>query len=141
MLVMTREVMEDMSQMGKETYPYEGCGFLLGTHGTDGKKVVGEICRTENVNTIRARDRFEIDPKEFLRVEKYAGQKGQEVLGFFHSHPDHPPYPSQFDREMAWPLYSYLILSVRGGKEVSVRSWILDEESREFHEEEVLVSD
>lgn len=141
MLIMTRHAMEDIFRIGKDAYPHEGCGFLLGTRDRDGGRVVGEVRKAENVNTVRAKDRFEIHPKEFLSVEKYAGLKGVEVLGFFHSHPDHPPRPSQFDRDMAWPQYSYLILSVQGGKEAGAQSWILDEDRLEFREEQLLIKE
>jgi len=139
MLIIPRNMMDELFQMGKEAYPNEGCGFLLGTLEADGEKRVQVLHRTTNINTSRPKDRFEIDPREFLLIEKEAKKDGREILGFFHSHPDHPANPSQFDSEMAWPNYSYLILSVLGGNEVAARSWIFDEESRKFFEEDIVI--
>jgi len=132
-------MMEELFQMGKEAYPNEGCGFLLGTLEAGGDKRVQVLHRTKNINTSRPKDRFEIDPKEFFLIEKQARKEGREILGFFHSHPDHPASPSQFDSEMAWSNYSYLILSVLGGNEVSAQSWIFDEESRNFFKEDIVI--
>lgn len=137
MLVVSPGAMKDIRRMGEEAYPNEGCGFLLGTRDGDGTKRVHMVRRAENANTDRSRDRFEIDPKEFFRTDRLAQRDGREILGFFHSHPDHPDRPSEFDREMAWPQYSYIIQSVVGGKHTSARSWVLDEKNREFYEEEL----
>ncbi len=131
--------MEDIIRVGKKAYPHEGCGFLLGSRGQDREAQVLRVREAQNTNADRPRDRFEIDPKEFMQVDRQAEKDGEEIVGFFHSHPDHPDRPSGFDREMAWPRYSYLIVSVMGGTEVSARSWVLAEDNGEFQEEELRV--
>lgn len=81
------------------------------------------------------RNRFLIDPREQVRVEKDARARGLEVLGFYHSHPDHPARPSKYDREHAWPWYSYLILSVEKGEPADLTSWVLTEDRERFDPE------
>ena len=125
----------DMLSHARETYPHECCGILMG----DGeKRLVKKLLRTENRFKGRLRDRYSIDPKDLLRAEREARTEGMEILGFYHSHPDHPPRPSSFDREMAWPLYSYIIIAVNAmGAEV--RAWWLEDEDGEFREERIEV--
>jgi len=93
----------------------------------------------ENMNKDRASDRYEINPKELLQIEKEASLDRQEVLGFYHSHPDHPDQPSAFDRERAWAFYSYIIIAVQNGTEVSVKSWTFEDEKEPFGQEEVKI--
>ncbi len=83
------------------------------------------------------RNRFLIDPKEQLKVEKDARSRGLEVVGYYHSHPDHPARPSEYDREHAWPWYSYLIVSVERGEAKDVRSWMLSDDRSRFEAEPV----
>lgn len=83
------------------------------------------------------RNRFLIDPVELLRVEKEARQRGLEVLGFYHSHPDHPARPSEYDRDHAFPWYSYVIIAVGAGKPGSYTSWVLREDRSQFDNESI----
>ena len=119
-----------------EGYPNEVCGIVLGRCEGEVKRCV-EVRRAVNLNTERAHDRYEIDPSDLLNAEKEGRERGLEVIGFYHSHPDHPDAPSEFDRERAWPCYSYLIVSVTGGERWTVRSWVLDEVTGFFEEEEI----
>ena len=97
---------------GERDYPYECCGLLLGTFSEDGGKVCFEIYPISNAREEEAkRNRFLIRPEELMRGEKYAAAKGLDVVGFYHSHPDHPAVPSQYDLEHAWPLYSYIVVA------------------------------
>src|SRR5262249_24429141 len=84
-------------------------------------------------------NRYLIAPEQFLTADRAARGAGLEVIGFFHSHPDHPPRPSAFDLEHAWPYYSYLIVSVRRGEAGEARSWRLAEDRSRFEEEKVEV--
>lgn len=84
------------------------------------------------------RNRFLIDPREQLHVEKDARTRGLEVLGYYHSHPDHPARPSSYDREHAWPWYSYVILSVRGGEPQDMTSWVLTDDRSRFDQEQIV---
>ncbi|MBI5048282.1 MAG: M67 family metallopeptidase [Deltaproteobacteria bacterium] len=134
MLYFPKNIYHEIIGHAKLAYPYECCGALIGK----GKKVVN--CRLmENINKERANDRYEINPKELLQVEKEASLNGLEIIGFYHSHPDHPDRPSSFDRERAWPLYSYVIISVQNGKTASVKSWTFEDEKEAFREEEIVI--
>jgi proteasome lid subunit RPN8/RPN11 len=116
-------------------YPHEVCGLMLG-YTDGGTTVVEEVVQARNLNRRRARDRYDLDPDDFLRAERLAEGLDLEVVGIWHSHPDHPPVPSQTDLDAAWPGYSYAIVSVAAGRGFDTRSWRLDGE--DFVEEEVL---
>lgn len=132
-LVVKREKIAEMYEHARETYPYECCGILVGK--VTNRKEVIEVCRATNVNQGRAGDRYEIDPEELHRVDRMARGGNREIIGFYHSHPDHPPRPSSFDVERSWPGYSYLIVSITKGTDVSAKSWVWNGERREFEEE------
>jgi len=119
-------------------YPEEGCGVLLGTEQEGARRIV-EIATLDNHRTGDRSRRFLISPEQFLAVEKRARERGIEVLGFFHSHPDHPAEPSAFDLEHAWPYYSYLIVSVRDGEPGEATAWRLAEDRTRFVPETLIV--
>ncbi|MBI5892233.1 MAG: M67 family metallopeptidase [Deltaproteobacteria bacterium] len=132
MLHLSQKIYNEIISHAKKSYPCEGCGALVGKD-----KKITKIYPLENINKERANDRYEINPKDLLRVEKEAKKDGFEVIGFFHSHPDHPDRPSDFDRQRAWPFYSYVIVAVQNGKDVSVKSWTFENEGEPFREEEI----
>ncbi|MDQ2692570.1 MAG: M67 family metallopeptidase, partial [Chloroflexota bacterium] len=114
-------------------YPEEGAGFLI---GSDGK--VEDILPLENAREDGARhNRFLITPEAYLNAEMTADRLGLSLIGVFHSHPDHPNRPSEYDREWAQPFFSYIITSVNEGKAAGSRSWRLLEDRSEFEEEEI----
>lgn len=138
-LVLSTEHMDRMAAHCQRAYPFEGCGMILG-HTANGRKVVVDVLPTGNAREAEARhNRYLIPPEEILQGELEAEERGLDVIGYFHSHPDHPAQPSEFDREQAWPWYSYLIFSVLNGKAKDRRSWQLREDRSGF-EEETLVS-
>jgi proteasome lid subunit RPN8/RPN11 len=106
-------------------YPREACGLLLG-HAADGVVRVEEIVPARNANTERANDRYEIDPEDFLRADAHCRERRLEIVGVWHTHPDHPARPSATDLEQAWDGWSYLIVSVDGAGASEMRSWRLD---------------
>jgi proteasome lid subunit RPN8/RPN11 len=119
-------------------YPREGCGILIGRY-ENGTKMVTEVMATGNAREEGAQhNRYLIPPEELLQGELRAEELGQEVVGYFHSHPDHPDRPSETDRENAWPGYSYLITAVQGGKATSTRAWQLREDRSGFDPEHLL---
>ncbi|MBI5827862.1 MAG: M67 family metallopeptidase [Deltaproteobacteria bacterium] len=136
-IIMPRGVYEEIINHARESYPEECCGVLIGATYKD--KRVFEVQRAKNTNTERARDRYIIDPRELNFIDKVARTQGLDVIGFYHSHPDHPDKPSQTDRELGQPGYSYIIASVKKGKDVSLRSWIFEEADEPFKEEKIKV--
>jgi len=119
-------------------YPDEGCGVLIGRDGDGAREIVG-IVALENRIKDSLHNRYLVAPEQFLAAERAARGAGLEVIGFFHSHPDHPARPSAFDLQHAWPYYSYLIVSVTRGEAGSARSWRLAEDRSGFEEETVEV--
>ncbi len=105
-------------------FPFETCGLLIGR--TEGERVVVErIHPARNRSSERARDRYELDPDDFLAADNAARADGREIVGIWHSHPDHPAEPSRTDLEAAWEGYSYLIVSISCLGETEFRSWRL----------------
>ncbi len=118
-------------------YPNEVCGVLI---GKDSIITTFKECR--NLNHERAHDRYELDPLSFKEADDWARSNGMEIMGIYHSHPDHPSRPSGFDRERAWPEWVYVILSIDVGRYKDGRAWVLKDFDSTFQEEEIeLVSD
>ena len=129
--------METIEAHARETFPEECCGFLLGPPA-EPRKVAG-LRRATNVAETNRERRYLIDPREILTVEKEVRGSGQEVLGFYHSHPNHPAEPSEFDRSHAWPWYSYVILSIVDRKPADLRAWLLDGDASVFRPDALTV--
>jgi proteasome lid subunit RPN8/RPN11 len=128
----------EIAQHGERDYPYECCGLLLGSFENGGVKSIGEIYPISNAREEAAkRNRFLIRPEELLRGERYAEAKGLQVVGFYHSHPDHPAVPSQYDLEHAWPIYSYVVVAIKVGAAGDLRSWEMEPDRSRFSEEAV----
>ncbi len=124
---------------GERDYPYECCGLLFGRFAENGMKICSEIYPISNAREEEAkRNRFLIRPEELMRGEKVAARKSLDVIGFYHSHPDHPAAPSQYDLEHAWPLYSYIVVAVDSGRAGDLRSWEMQTDRTRFNEEEIL---
>jgi proteasome lid subunit RPN8/RPN11 len=109
-------------------YPHETCGLLVGRPGAKGVEVV-RVEQARNLNTERARDRYTLSPEDQLRSERDARADGLEIVGIWHSHPDHPARPSETDRVAAWEGWSYLIVRVTARGAEDFRSWRLDGEA------------
>lgn len=138
-VLVPKTVYNEIIEHAKEAYPHECCGFLIGKDMRD--KKVWSVERGTNLNTERANDRYVIDPQEFNFVDKIARTQGLDILGFYHSHPDHPDTPSEFDRENGQPGYSYIIVSVQNGTEFSMKSWIFNKMDEPFKKERLKVVD
>lgn len=126
----------------EQAYPHEGCGLLFGRLDGLGKREVLFFEPVENMNRERAVDRYEINPREMMLLEKKYRAEGLRVRGIVHSHPDHPPLPSAFDLDAAWEDLSYIIISVVGGCVVSMKSWALEipSEEKRFREELIRIT-
>ena len=115
-------------------YPEEGCGALLG-RDQGPKRLVARVAVFENRGEHSRHNRYVIAPEQLLDAEREARAAGLDVVGFYHSHPDHPPLPSAFDLEHAWPYYSYLIVSVERGRAADARVWRLAADRSRFEPE------
>jgi proteasome lid subunit RPN8/RPN11 len=129
---------------GEETYPYECCGVLLGTMTDDGARVVTSVARAGNTRTDSPQNRYNIDPKELVRIQREGRERGEDIIGFYHSHPDHPAQWSQTDlAEAHWFGCSYVITSVEKGKAVLTNSFELtgfDENDKKLVDEKIEVA-
>lgn len=133
------DTLRNIHAHGEEAYPEEGAGFLLGRANGSGREVVA-ILPVENAREDGARhDRYLITPQNMLAGEIAAEDAGLDIIGIFHSHPDHPNAPSEFDRNWALPWYSYIITSINNGKSAGSRSWRLTDDRSKFDEEEMVV--
>ncbi len=130
-----RETIEHHLEAG---YPDEACGVMIGRElpgATPTRTQVVRLVLADNAREDSRHNRYVIPPEAVLAAEKAARAEGLGVIGYFHSHPDHPARPSDFDREHAWPGLSYLIVAIRGGKAEDVRSWRLCDDRESFLEE------
>jgi proteasome lid subunit RPN8/RPN11 len=136
MLVLTESQVSQIEAEGAQAYPNECCGIMIGRDMSDGactRRIVERLEPMDNVfDAAQQRRRFAVDPLALMRAEKSAAAEGRLVIGFYHSHPDHPARPSEFDREHAWPFYSYVIVSIAQGSAVDMTSWILDDQTQTF---------
>jgi proteasome lid subunit RPN8/RPN11 len=114
---------------GEETFPHECCGALIGT----GERVVAAV-PLPNTTEEGPRRRFLVRPSDYRMAEQRATELGGELLGFYHSHPDHPARPSQFDLDHAWPNFAYVIVSVMSGVARDLTVWFLQDDRSRFDE-------
>jgi proteasome lid subunit RPN8/RPN11 len=137
-LWISRELAGKIRAHGEETYPHECCGALLG-HDADfsaqpkkpAREIVG-LFPLINRRDDSPRNRFSVTSEDVRDAEKSALSQGLDVVGWYHSHPDHPARPSEYDREHAWPWYSYIIVSVQNGAAQEMTSWRLNDDRVEF---------
>ena len=149
-LTLTQQHADAIRRHGARDYPSECCGILLGQADGDQKEVAEvvplanlrhdperaqELLPLDEPGRESEQNRFLIDPREQIRVEKEARAKGLDVVGYYHSHPDHPAHPSNYDRDHAWPWYSYVILTVREAEPGEMTSWVLSEDRSRFDAE------
>jgi proteasome lid subunit RPN8/RPN11 len=132
-LVLSVVLVDAISQHGCQTYPNECCGALIGRDGR-----VLETLALPNTTEEGPRRRFLVRPADYRAAEARAAAAGAELLGFYHSHPDHPAQPSQYDLDHAWPSLSYVIVSIRERQPREMRSWRLREDRAQFDEEEIV---
>lgn len=133
-LRLPRRCQARLEQLACAGYPRETCGLLIGRQQGAEVEVLDTVA-ARNLSRERAADRFELDPQDFLKADQAARAAGLELVGIWHSHPDHPAQPSATDREFAWEGWSYLILSVQQGKLLHRKSWRLSD--GQFVEEEI----
>jgi proteasome lid subunit RPN8/RPN11 len=135
MLIVEQNAMDEMVADAVHSFPDECCGFLFGKeNGND--RVITKIFPVNNAREGDKRRRFEISPRDYINAEILAEENGFQLLGVYHSHPDHPPVPSEQDRIAAQPYFSYIILSVLNREFDSARSWRLGDDLQ-FEEEKI----
>src|SRR5579864_429512 len=122
-LAITAAVDEAIRRHGEETYPHECCGALVGLHA-----VVTETVALPNTTEEGPRRRFMVRPSDYRTAEQKATELGGDLLGFYHSHPDHPARPSQYDLDHAWPTFAYIIVAVASAKSEAMTVWYLKED-------------
>ncbi len=122
----------EIRRHGEETYPHECCGALIGA----GNRVTATVA-LPNTTEEGPRRRFMVRPSDYRVAEQKAAELGGELLGFYHSHPDHPARPSQYDLDHAWPTFAYIIVAVASGKSEAMTVWYLKEDRSSFEEGEL----
>ena len=140
----TDDVIEAIRAHGADAYPEEGCGFLLGTVDEAGNRVA-DVQRVANRQPENRERRYQITADDYRAAQKQAHDHGLDVVGFYHSHPDHPAHPSQTDLDEAtFPGYTYVIVAVHDGTPGTVpgdtlTAWSLAPDRSQFHQEEIRV--
>jgi proteasome lid subunit RPN8/RPN11 len=141
MLKLSPKDYEALRRHGEETYPHECCGILLGHTDDAGTRIVTSTARCANTRTDSPQNRYNIDPRDQIRIQREGRERGEDIIGYYHSHPDHPAHWSQTDlAEAHWPGYSYVITSVENGKAAITNSFELttsDENDKQFIDEQI----
>jgi len=131
-----KAVVRAIEDHARGTFPEECCGFLLG-HAGDPRRVV-DSRRAKNTASEDREHRYVVDPLALLHADNEARAKGLELIGIYHSHPNHPAAPSEFDRSRAAGWYSYLILRIADGEPEELTAWVFDEKTRGFEPDEIV---
>lgn len=135
MIVIEQKPLDEMYQDALKSYPDECCGFFFGNE-TGEERIITSLMVVNNSKEGDKRRRFEIAPKDYLDAERYADENEVQLLGVYHSHPNHPAVPSEHDRVAAQPYFSYVIISVKENEIADLRSWQLNE-NLQFEEEKI----
>jgi proteasome lid subunit RPN8/RPN11 len=143
MIKIPASLLREIYDHTEASYPNECCGVMIGTTDTQKNHTVHAFRACKNLNRERARDRYDMDPLDMLRAEREdvvaeVRMEVWDIIGIYHSHPDHPSRPSQTDTDRAWADYSYVIISVQQGTVASAQSWVLNESEKKFYEEPLL---
>lgn len=148
MITIPQVYLDAMRAHAEAGYPHEACGILVGDMVGDDKRVAyaapvrnAWAGQDEEGDGHDLRDRYLIDPEDIVRVDREAAKRGHDIIGFFHSHPDWPARPSETDRAWAWPVVSFVIVSVRGGRAQEVQSWVLKDGREQFDEETIVAAE
>lgn len=138
MLLLIEELRKRIRAHGVDTYPHECCGALLGAD-EEGMREVADLYPLVNRREDSPRNRFSVEADDVRAAEAAARQKGLQLIGWYHSHPDHPARPSEYDREHAWPWYSYVIISIVNEQPKELTCWRLRDDRTVFEPEEMAV--
>ena len=139
MLLLAKHLEQEIRDHGARDYPHECCGAMLGTDTGAGRQV-RSLFPLVNRRDDSPRNRFSITPEDFRAAERAAAERGMGLIGWYHSHPDHPARPSEFDREHAWPWYSHVIVSVAAGAAQEITSWRLEDDRSGYQIEAIEIA-
>lgn len=139
-LEISRSFLQRIREHGKAAYPHECCGLVVGKWA-EGRKSVADLIPVQNSREDAKHNRYLISPQDLMEADRDARQRGMDIIGIYHSHPDHPARPSEFDRDHAFPWYSYLIVSVAHGEPRDLTCWTLRDDRSAFDSEELVSSD
>jgi len=137
MISLNEQQIRTIEAHAERTYPNECGGMLLGSFEEDVARTVTEVFPLENSSEEDQQNRVLLLPKDVLRAERRARETKVDVIGYYHSHPEDEAVPSQYDLDHALPVWSYIIVSVRSGKAVDVRSWQMEDDRSRFNEEQI----
>lgn len=140
-LQLTSDHEQAIREHGQRAFPHECCGFLLGRDDADARRIVKVIAAVNDRGEEELHNRFTIPPEAFMRADKQARAEKLDILGFYHSHPDAPARPSAYDLEHAWPVYSYVIVSVEDGKSAQMTCWVLQDDRSKFDEQTIAIEE
>jgi proteasome lid subunit RPN8/RPN11 len=134
-LVLSDTIFRRIEAEGAQAFPNECCGMMIGIE-TEAERIVERIEPADNAfEAGEQHHRFSIPPLQQMKSERAASRDGRILIGFYHSHPDHPARPSEYDREHAWETFSYVIVEIRSGKPKEMTSWMLDPKTRMFDQQ------
>ena len=139
MISISERVLTQIHLHAERSYPEECCGALLGTDHDDGR-LVSNVLEIDNSQGSNRQRRFLVTPIQYRDVERVADSLNLELVGFYHSHPDHPAIPSQFDTDHAMPWLTYIIVSIAKGKAGKTTAWLLRGDRKKFDETPILVT-
>ena len=135
-----QHILDDIRAHGEAAYPQECCGFLLGAASGGGNRVLA-LWKTENRHGDDRRRRYHITPADYREADRAARQRKLDVVGFYHSHPDHPARPSPTDlAEATFPGYTYVIVSIQRGQAAELTAWSLAPDRSRFEPEDVCLA-
>jgi len=138
-IIFEKPHLAEIQRHGEAAYPYECCGFLLGRIQAN-RRMVLQTRAASNQRADSPQNRYEISPKDYLRLDREARESGLDIIGFYHSHPDHPARPSTFDLENAWPGLVYVIVAVNHGKAGAITAGVLSDDRSRFLPEEIVAA-
>ena len=138
MIKISENLIDQIRKHGENTYNEECCGAIIG-ETNNGYKIIHELFEFNNEKDENRARRYLISPEQYKLAEKQADERKLELLGFYHSHPDHPAKPSQFDTDHALPWFLYMIVSVQNGQAKDLTAWLLKEDHSGFDEQKIIV--
>ena len=138
-LILSPQAMSQIEEHGARHYPEEAAGLLLGKQVGSDRQITAILPLANTFDEGQRERRYLISPEAMVKAEDDAEALGLEIVGVFHSHPDHPARPSEFDRSWAWPWFAYIITSIQAGKPENHRAWQLSEDRSDFNEIPLLV--